>query len=97
MKIKEKQEVMIFKNENQETGKKYYQIGLSRKDRNGTYFNGYMQCQFKNGIEVENKTRIRINDAFISFYLKDKNTIPYVMILDFEIVENKEEIEILPF
>jgi len=85
MHIKENEEVMIFKNE-----KNFYSIGMSRKDRNGSYFNGYFPCQFKNGVQVENKTRIRIKNAFISFYLKEKETKSYIMITDFEIVENKE-------
>jgi len=83
--IKENEEVKIFKSE-----KGYYSIGLSRKDRNGNYFNGYFPCQFKNGINVENKARIKIKNAFISFYLKDNTTMPYLMILDFELAKEKE-------
>lgn len=85
MHIKENEEVMIFKND-----KGYYSIGLSRKDRNGKYFNGYFPCQFKNGIEIENKTRIKIRNAFMSFYLKDEKTMPYIMVTDFDIVEKRE-------
>lgn len=85
MHIKENEEVMIFK-----SSKGNYSIGLSRKDRNGNYFNGYFPCQFKNGIEVKNKTKIKLKNSFISFYLKDEKTIAYLMILDFEEVEDKE-------
>ena len=86
MHIKENEEVMIFKNE-----KGYYTIGMSRKDRNKQYFNGYFPCQFKKNEIVENKTKIRIKNAFISFYLKDEKTMPYIMIVDYEKVENSKD------
>jgi len=85
MHIKENEEVMIFKNNNG-----YYSIGLSRKDRNNQYFNGYFPCRFKKDVSVDNKTRIKLKNAFISFYLDEKETKAYVMITDFEIVEKKE-------
>lgn len=75
-------EVMIFKNE-----KGTYKIGMSKKDRNNQYFNGYLLCKFKKGVEIENKTKIKIKNAFISFYLNDKETIPYIMITEYEKVE----------
>lgn len=85
MHIKENEELMIFKND-----KGYYSIGLSRKDRNGNYFYGYFPCQFKKDVSVENKTRIKIKNAFMSFYLKEKETIAYIVITDFEIVEKRQ-------
>lgn len=85
MHIKENEELMIFKND-----KGYYSIGLSRKDRNGNYFYGYFPCQFKKDVSVENKTRIKVKNAFMSFYLKEKETIAYIVITDFEIVEKRQ-------
>ena len=85
MHIKENEEVIIFRND-----KGHYSIGLSRKDRNGEVFYGYFPCQFKKDVEVENKTRIMIRNAFMSFYLKEKQTMAYIMITDFDVVEKKE-------
>lgn len=85
MHIKENEEVIIFKND-----KGYYSIGLSRKDRNGEYFYGYFPCQFKKDVDVANKSRICIRNAFMSFYLKDDKTMPYIMVTDFDILEKKE-------
>lgn len=85
MHIKENEELLIFKNKDG-----YYSIGLNRKDRNGEYFYGYFPCQFKKDVSIENKTRIKVKNAFMSFYLKDEKTMPYIMIVDFSIVENKE-------
>lgn len=77
--------VTIFRRDYQ--GRQFYSIGLSKKDRNGTKYYGYMPCQFKKGVSLENKTRVYIQSAFITFYLKDKQTMPYVMITQFETVE----------
>lgn len=84
MNIKENEEVMIFKNQDR------YAIGMSKKDRNNQWYNGYFRCRFRKGVEVENKTKIKIKKAFISFYLNEKMTIPYIMIVDFEKVEDKD-------
>lgn len=86
MHIKENEEVMIFKND-----KDFYTIGLSRKDRNGQYFNGYFPCQFKKGVSLESRTKIKLKNAFISFYLKDNETKTYLMILDYSLIDNKED------
>ena len=85
MHIRDGEEVIIFKND-----KGYYSIGLSRKDRNNQVFYGYFPCQFKKDVNVENKTRIKLKNAFISFYLKDNETKSYVMILDFAEAEKHE-------
>lgn len=74
--------VMIFKQEYQ--GKIFYSVGLSKKDRDGNYTNGYMPCQFKGNVDLEDKTKIYIKKAWLSFYLKDKATKPYIFISEFE-------------
>lgn len=84
MHIKENEKVLIFRNE-----KGNYSIGLSRKDRNNQVYYGYFPCQFKKNVEVNNKSRIMIRNAFISFYLKEKQTMPYIMITDFDIIEEE--------
>ena len=85
MHIAKDEEVIIFKND-----KDYYSIGLSRKDRNNQVIYGYFPCQFKKGVEVANKTRIKIKNAFISFYLKDDKTMPYLMVVDYEDAPQRE-------
>jgi len=98
MNIESKYPYMIFKKEY--NGKTYYSIGMSKKDKDGNRINGYMNCRFKNGIELENQTRIYIKNGWIDFYLKDKVTVPYIFVSEFETVdqtieriktENKEE------
>ncbi len=95
MNITNEQAVMIFKREYQ--GNTFYSVGLSKKKQDGTYDNGYMPCQFKKGVSLEDKTKIYIKHAWLSFYLKDipdrtgKQTMPYIFINDFETLQDTIE------
>lgn len=85
MKIQYEYPIMIFKNEYE--GKPYYSLGLSKKMQDGNYLNGYIPCQFKKNVEIDNKKKIYIKNAWLTFYIKDKKTIPYIFINEFEYVE----------
>ena len=85
MNIEQKYPVMIFKTVND--GKTFYNLGLSRKDAEGNYINGYINCRFKKDVELEDKTKIMIKKAFLTFYLKDKITVPYIFISEFDLVD----------
>ena len=80
---------MIFKREYQ--GKIFQSVGLSKKNQDGTYTNGYMAVQFKNNVSLDDKTKINIKKAWLTFYLKDNETKPYIFINDFEIVNNPQK------
>lgn len=90
MNITNERAVMIFKKEYE--GNTFYSVGLSKKDKDGNYVNGYMPCQFKNGVSIEDKTKLYIKSAWLSFYLKNipnsesKQTVPYIFINEFETV-----------
>lgn len=85
MNITSERPLMVFKREY--NGRVYYSLGISKKEMNGTYTNGYMPCEFKKGVSVNDKTRIYLKNAFLTFYLKDKQTVPYIKILEYETVE----------
>ncbi len=89
MEIVSNKEEIIFKNEYND--KPYYTIGLSKKDKNGNYINGYMNVSFKKGVELENMTKIKIKSAWLDFYKKDVKTIPVIFINDFEIAEENKK------
>lgn len=78
--------------------RKYYKVGISKKKQDGTYENGYVDVQFKKGVEIENKEKIYFKNAFLTFYKnKDNKTIPYIMVLDYDKVEDvieKEHIDV---
>ena len=84
MNIENKYPVMIFRNEFE--GKALYNVGLSKKDQEGNYINGSIPCKFKKDVEVENKSKIYIKKAWLDFYRKDKQTIPFIFISEFEYV-----------
>lgn len=89
MEITSDRDEIIFRQE--KDGKRFYSIGLSRKDQNGNYINGYMTAVFKKDVDIPNQTKIKIKDAWLGFNLKDKKTYPHIFINDFVIVEPKKE------
>lgn len=93
MNIKENYIVMVFCKEFE--GRKLYSIGLSKKNKNGGYDNGFMSVRFKKDVVVNNKTRIKLKDAWLSFNTNEGKTFPFIFINDFEIISepnpNKKE------
>ena len=78
--------VKIFEREYE--GKKYYKMGLSKKDINGKYVNGYIDCRFRNDADVDASKKIYLQDCWLDFYVKDKITKLYVFINKFEYVSD---------
>ena len=93
--------VMVFKNVNND--KTYYKIGLSKKNMEGNYINGYVTAVFNKDVEIHNKAKIILKNAILDFYIKEKNTIPFIRVFDFEIYNEDgqfvtlDEDEGLPF
>lgn len=85
MELVSNKEEMIFRNEY--NGKVGYTLGLSKKDKEGNYVKGYISASFKKGVDLQNQTKIKIKQAWLDFYKKDKITIPTIFINDFEVVE----------
>lgn len=90
MNISNEYAVTIFRNDSQYGAT--YKVGLSKKDVNGNYINGYKNCRFKKDVQLENKTKIYIKKAWLDFYVKDKKTIDYIFISEFEIAPTKNEL-----
>lgn len=82
MNVSSEYPVMVFKNTYND--KDYYTLGMGKKNQDGTYINGYMPCQFRKGVNIDNQTNIYIKSAWLNFYLKDNKTMPYVFINEFE-------------
>ena len=84
MNITNEKEVMIFRREYND--KTFYSVGLSKKLQDGTYENGSIGCQFKKGIEIQDKSKILIKSAWLSFYKdKEKKTVPYIFINEYKL------------
>ena len=92
MHIDENRTRMIFKYVNGDITT--YKIGLSKKNQDGSYTNGYMNCRFPKDAVLEDKTQIKLIDAWVDFYVKDKITHPYLFINKYEIVESSKKQEL---
>lgn len=82
-------ELMIFKSQYG------YQTTISNKDISGNWDKMYIDVQLPKGHELENRTRIIVNNGFISFY-KTKTGIAKLkfIIMDYMLIDTEDE---LPF
>lgn len=71
--------------------KEYYSVGLTHKKQDGSYEMGFISCRFKKNIKLEHKTKILIKGGWIDFVVKDKKTIPFIFINEFEIVQDEQD------
>lgn len=87
MNIECEKEKMIFRNE--KDGKVYYSIGLSKKNQDGKYTSGYITCRFPKETNIPNKTKIKILNAWLDFWVDEKKiTHPYIFISKYEILSD---------
>lgn len=90
MKIVSDKEERIYRKDFE--GKPSYSLGLSKKNKEkNEYTNGFIKVNFRKGTDLKNKTKIKIIDGWLDFYLNGKTTIPTLFINDFEITEEPEE------
>ena len=91
MEVISNREEMIFRSERDV--KVSYAIGLSKKKEDGTYEKGFMPVKFKKGIELKDRTKITIKEAWMDFFKIDKKTIPYIFINKFDMASDFEAIK----
>lgn len=67
-----------------------YTLGISSKDKDGNWVNGYIDCQFKKGVNLYNKAKIDITNSFftVSDYQGKKYNKLFVM--EFSVVDSGE-------
>lgn len=68
-----------------------YCLGVSSKDVNGNWTNGFLNCRFKKGVEIANKSKINIKNSFYTVNEYNGNTYISLFINDFEVVEGGEK------
>ena len=87
-------ETMIFKSEYK--GNVFYSTSIGKKNMEGKYDNGYIDVKFKKNVELENKTKINIKYAWLTFYQtldsfgKVTKTVWQIFVNEFEEVGNEE-------
>lgn len=77
--------VKVFRKDKEWNGSTFatYSIGISSKDKDGNWVNGYLDCQFKKGVELQNKEEIFVNNAFYICNKSGERVYSKLMITDF--------------
>ena len=78
----------IFRNDY--NGKTFYSATISKKLQDGEYENTTINIQFPKSVDLENGTKIDITKAWLTFYLKEKKPVFYIMCTEFEIEDGAE-------
>ncbi|MEI7510167.1 MAG: hypothetical protein WCJ62_11970 [Flavobacterium sp.] len=81
---------MIFRKEF--TDNVQYSTTLSKKLVDGTWENGFIPIQFKKDVFIHHKTKIQLDNAWLSFYLTktDKKPVFYIFCNEYTILEDGE-------
>lgn len=81
--------VMVFKKNNK------YTIAISKKKKDNTYEKAYIKIEFGKDIELEDKTLIKIKNAWLDFYNWEyegkKGTTWVIKCSEFEKQQNEEK------
>ncbi len=67
-----------------------YSLGISSKNANGEWVNGFIDCQFKKDVQVNNKAKIEIANSFYTVNEYNGKKYYKLFIMDFNVVENGE-------
>lgn len=88
MTIEENRPIMVFRKDLD--GKPIYSLGMSRKNQDGTYTKYYPNCRFRNGVSIENMTKIKNVKGWVDGYQdKDNKSVVYFFINEYEIEETQ--------
>ena len=81
--------VKIFAHERECSSGKFitYTAGINSKNKDGNWVNGYINCRFKKGVTIADKTKIKINSGFFTASKSGDKTYTQLMITDFDIIE----------
>lgn len=68
-----------------------YSMAVASKDKDGNWVNGFIDCTFKKGVEVNHKSVINIKNAFYTCSKYNDKVYVKVMITDFYVVDEGEK------
>lgn len=86
MNIEDSKAKTIYRNE--KDGKVFYKLGMPKKNQDGNWEIGYIPCRFQKEVNIADKTKIILKNAWLDYWKKDKITNVYIFINKFEIVED---------
>ena len=89
MNLEKNQEIKVY------SGEHGYFTRLAKRDvSTDDWKNAFFYLQFKKGVEIPNKTKIRLLDSWLSFYInKDNKQVFYVFVNDYEVIEDDSDEE----
>ena len=89
LKTDSKPVTVIRKDGTSQSGKAYtmYSLMYSFKNSNEEWKNVFVDCAFKKGTDLANKTKINITNAFMTGSEYNGNTKPKIFVLDYTVVE----------
>lgn len=67
-----------------------YCIGVASKDKDGNWVNGFIDCQFKKDVVVNNKAKIEIGNSFFTVSEYNGKKYTKLFITEFTVVEQGE-------
>lgn len=70
----------------------FYSTTIGKKKQDGTYDNGYINLQFKKGVEMGDRTTIDIKNGWLTFYLKEKTPVWQIFVSEFEVLASPNAI-----
>ena len=75
-----------------QSGKAYtmYSLMYSFKNASEEWKNVFVDCAFKKGTDLANKSKINITNAFMTGNEYNSNTKPKIFVLDYEVVEGSQ-------
>lgn len=91
--ITEKGPVTVYAKERAtQNGGKFttYCVGVASKDKDGNWVNGFIDCNFKKDVVVNNKAKIEIGNSFFTVSEYNGKKYTKLFITDFTIVEQGE-------
>ena len=88
MKLISDKEELIFRKDYE--GKVIYSKSISHKLQDGSWEHGYIPVRFPKGVNIANKTKIKIKEAWDDFYIKEGKTNVYYFINKFELADDLE-------
>lgn len=84
---------VIRKDKVSKAGNPYTQYSLmtSGKDRDGNWHNAFINCSFRKGVEVKNKSVIKITDSWHTVDEYNGNSSDRIFVNEFEIITEGED------
>ena len=84
---------VVRKDGTSQSGKAYTMYSLMYSFKNGEEWkNVFVDCAFKKGTDLANKSKINITNAFLTGSEFNGNTKPKIFVLDYEVVEGSQPV-----